>query len=289
MSDAQARRRPSWGRLGDELRRLRKLAGLNLETVAAALKVSKATVTRHELGGAHGGSPPSVRAVMLWAAACEIASPDRPVLRALAEAALDEHRPYEDWGSLATIQQGVKADEATASTLRNFDPWGVPGLFQTGDYAAAILAMTDPRRGDAEVAEAVAVRMDRKSVLYRPGRRFEFLVTEEGLRRPPAGREVQRTQLDELARAVRLQAVVFRIIPTGAPMRASLGTGFVLYEDRDEDGLPFVGIELPTGRAEKNSPAEVKFFQARYEALSEGAIHGTEAVAFIRDIEESLS
>jgi transcriptional regulator with XRE-family HTH domain len=285
MSDAQVRRRPAWGRLGTELRRLRRQAGLNQEAIAAAIGLSKATVERYELGGAHGGSPPSFMTVMTWADACEVAHPDRAALRALAEAALDEHRPYRDWGSLASLQEGVKADEATARVLRNFDPWGVPGLLQTAEYAEAILAMTDPRRAD-EVAEAVAVRMARQAILYQPGRRFEFLTTEEGLRRAPASVDVQRAQLAHLAAVVGHPSITFRVIPAGAPMTASLGTGFVLYEDRasgDSDAAaPFVAIELPHERVEVNLATEVEFYRARYETLSAGALEGGQAAALVQ-------
>src|SRR5690348_7779965 len=171
MSDAQARRRPSWGRLGEELRRLRRQAGLNQEAIAAALAVSKATVERIELGGAHGGSPPSVQAVMAWAEACAVAQPDITALRALAEAALDEHRPYRTWGTLAAIQESIRADEASAMTLRNFNPWGIPGLLQTARYARALLEMEDSR-SLGQVAEATTIRARRQEILDDPGRRF---------------------------------------------------------------------------------------------------------------------
>ena len=292
MTDAQARRRPSWSRLGSELRRLRRQAGLNQEAIARALsatkRTSKATIERIELGGAHGGSPPSVQAVMDWAQACAMARPDLTALRALAEAALDEHRPFRDWGDLASIQEGIRADEAAAATLRNFNPWGIPGLLQIPDYARAVIAMGDPRRA-GEAGAAVAVRMRRQAILYEPARQFEFLVTEAALRWRPAGPAVQRAQLAHVAAVVTQPGISFGVLPLDREGRTRPDTGFVLYEDRAEGGTPFAAVELPHERVEASTPADVEFYRARFALLKEEAVHGADALALVRDIASSLA
>lgn len=289
MSDAQPQRRPAWGRLGDELRDLRRRAGVGQPEMGATLGISKETVNRIETGGKNKGSPPSLRRVEQWIQACEIAQPDRAHLFMLASAALDEKRSYKDMGTVAEIQQGVRADEATARLLRNYDPWGIPGLLQTGDYAQAILRLAFPDRSDAEIAEGVAARWQRKEILYSPGHRFEFIVTAEGLRRPPASVHAQRVQLDQLATAITAEAVTFRILPPGSPMLDALPIGFVLYEERIDGADPFVAIEREDHRREQSTATEVVRRQAQYEAMSEGAITGDSAVEFIREVERSLS
>jgi transcriptional regulator with XRE-family HTH domain len=283
MSDA----RPSWSRLGAELRRLRRQAGRNQEAIAGALGVSKATVERIELGGAHGGSPPSVQAVTDWAQACSVARPDLPALRALAEAALDEHRPFRDWGSLASIQEGIRADEAGAMTLRNFNPWGVPGLLQTAAYAAAVLGMADPRRA-GEAPQAVAVRMARQAILHEPGRRLEFLVTEAGLRWRPVAAAGMAAQLAQVASLATSPAVALGVLPLGSPRRTRPDAGFVLYEDRAGGSSPFTAVELPHERVEASTPADVDLYRAKFALLQAEAVTGDDAVEFVREVARSL-
>jgi transcriptional regulator with XRE-family HTH domain len=288
MSDARARRRLAWGRLGAELRNLRRGAGISQDDLADTLKLSKSTVERIETGGAHGGSPPSRKTVMAWARKCDATAAEMAILRELTRAANDEHRPYQTWGTVADIQEGVRADEASAGLVRNFDSWGIPGLLQTPDYARARLRLAFPDRSDGEIAAATAVRWERKQVLYQPGHRFDFLVTAEGLRRSPVPVQAHRAQLGQLAAAITSEAVTFRIMPSGSPMLSALATGFVLFEDRADDAPPFVGIEEAASRVERHTLAEVKRHQALYEGMSEGAITGGAAIEFIRDIEESL-
>jgi transcriptional regulator with XRE-family HTH domain len=284
MSDAQARRRPSWGRLGTELRRLRTQAGLNRAAIGAAIGTSAETVTRIELGGAHGGSPPSVQRVLDWARACEVAGPDEAALRVLAEAALDEHRPYRAWGSLAEVQAGIQADEAAAMTLRNFNPWGIPGLLQSPGYARAVLEIA----GRPGTDEAVAVRMARQAILGDPRRTFEFLVTGEGLRRYPGTVTAQRLQLAHLADTMARPSVTVGVIGPDAWLPITPPLGFVLYEDRAEGGTPFVAVELPHERVEASTPADVDFYRARFAELRELATFGDEARALITAATEAL-
>lgn len=286
MSDAQARRRPAWGRLGEELRRLRRQARISQDAMGTVLGVHRSTIERIETGGANGGSPPSLQAVLDWAAATEVGHPDVPMLRALQEAAYSEHRPYREWGTVASIQAAIQADEATALTIRNFNPWGVPGLLQTSRYARALLEMDDVR-GLGDIAEAVAIRITRQSKLDEAGSRFEFLVTEEGLRRRVGSLAVHGAQLAHLADAAAEPAVTLRVIPLGAELRASATTGFVLYEDRP-DGGPFVAIELPHARVEASAPADVVLYQELYGLLLAGAAPEKDTPQLIREIARSL-
>lgn len=59
----------------------------------------------------------------------------------------------------------------------------VPGLFQTAEYTAAMLShwielLDTPN----DLGDAVAVRMERQRVIYRPGKRFVVVLEEQVLR-----------------------------------------------------------------------------------------------------------
>ena len=131
--------RPQLARLGGELRRVRVLAGLSGRQIADAVGISQPTVSRIE----RGASVPSLRELIAWADATEVSEDRRALLLGLGEAAVNEVTPLRDRtsGGLAAVQEDVRELEATARTLRNFQPGIVPGLLQTAAYAQSILAL----------------------------------------------------------------------------------------------------------------------------------------------------
>jgi len=289
MSEAQARQRPNWARLAAELRRLRRRAGKSQTAIAEALGVSRVTIERIELGGAHGGAPPSVERVMEWARACS-ARTGLAALEALADAALDEHRPYRTWGTLADLQEDVRRDEAGVRTLRGFMSWGIPALLQTPEYARAVLALSDLRDPAPDLDAAVAARVARQGILGDPGRRFEFLVTEHALLFRPEGLSVAglRGQLGHLVLATSRPTVTLGVIPSRAEAHALHLSSFFLYEDPVEDGSPFAALESPHERIEARTPADLALYQETFARLERSAVSGDEAAGLIGKVRETL-
>ena len=214
MTEGQSREpRTQRARLGAELRRARTLAGLSGRQVADATGLSQPTVSRIE----RGESVPSLREVIAWADAVEVGADRKALILGLAEAAVNEVTTFRARLSngLAAVQEDVRGLEATARTLRNFQPGIIPGLLQTAEYARRILAFADET---ANVGAAVAARLTRQEILHEPGRSFEFLLTEAALRYRPGPREVLTAQLDHLAAVVTLEAISFGVIPADAEM-----------------------------------------------------------------------
>lgn len=287
MSEARARR-PHWERLGGELRRLREFTGLTQRGIAAALRISQTSVDRIEKGGPDG-KPPAWPKIQAWAATCEAAGPDMPALRALAEAALDEHRLFRNWlpAGLTAIQEDIRLEEADAGTLRNFNPWGIPGLFQTAAYARRVLTLADYHRlGDVD--DAVRVRMLRQEILYDDKHQFEFVMTEAGLRWRPGPLPVLAAQLAHLAAMVALPSVTFSVIPSGVLAHAIPRCGFILFENITDGGDPFVAVEIDHQRVTVTEAGDVDIYRAQYGLLRRSAINGDEAVAFVRQVAESI-
>jgi len=287
MSETQAPR-PHWARLGRELRRLREFAGLTQRDIAGALRVSQATVDRTERGGPRG-RPPSWPAVRQWAGLCAEAQPDLGALREMTALALDEHTLYRNLMSegLASVQEGIHTGEATARLLRNFNPWGVPGLLQTEGYARHVLAITDYQQAGG-IDAAVKARLRRQEVLHDRAHRFEFVVTAEGLRKQLAPVPVLAAQLDYLAEVAALPSVSFSVVPDGAQLHAWPAFGFVIYENHADGQEPWVAVELYHKRIEISEPAEVEVYRAQYELLRQPAVSGNEAVALVRAARERL-
>jgi transcriptional regulator with XRE-family HTH domain len=281
MTEGQAREpRPQRERLGQELQRIRMLAGLSGAQVAQVLGVSQSTVSRME----RGDSVPSVQQVTSWADAAGASEERRMLVLYLAEAVVNEvitHRErLTDWG-LAAEQETVHGLEQTARTLRHFQPCIIPGLLQTAEYARRILAMADP---SADLGQAVAARMARQAILYDPGRTLEFLLTEAALRYRPGPGDILTAQLAHLASVATLETVSFGVIPADAEMHAITRCGFILYEDRADGRPPFAFAETPHASLSASDPADVQVYRDQLEGFRRSAVYGADAIGIVRSI-----
>jgi transcriptional regulator with XRE-family HTH domain len=287
MNDGQSREsRTHRARLGQELQRVRVLAGLSGRQIADTIGVSQSTVSRIE----RGDSVPSIRQVNTWTEAAGASDDKRALLASLAEIAVNEvttHRARLAEGGLAAVQDSVHDLEQTARMLRHFQPGIIPGLLQTAEYARRILTFADPA---ADIGQAIAARLARQQSLYEPGRSCVLLLTEAALRfRPPGPREVLTGQLDHLAATVTLEAISFGVIPADAEMHAIIRCGFILYEDRIDDQPPFAFVETPHASLTASDPADVAVYQSQLEAFRRSAVYGTEAIDIVRSIAHPLT
>lgn len=273
-------------RLGTELRRVRRLAGLAGRDMARQIGASQAHVSRVEAGKA----VPTLPQVRAWAAAADVPEEARPALVALTEAALNEFDSWQarDGAQLAAMQRDVGGLEAEAGVSRHFQPAIVPGLLQTAEYARRVLAITDIR-GWGDHAAAVAARMERQQILYQPGRRFEFLLTEAAIRLRIGPPHVMRGQTARIRSAMSLENVDIGIVPLGEDAKVIPWCAFHLYDDLPDGQLPFVTMEIPHGRLTVSDPADVAVYAEQIEAIRQAAAHGTEAEGLLDLIDGSLS
>ena len=285
MSEGQAREPQAHRtRLGEELKRLRVLAGLSGHQVAVAVGVSQSTISRIE----RGDSVPSVQQVNAWADAARIGEERRILLLSLAEAAVNEVITHRErlTGGLAAVQDTVHDLERTAKTLRHFQPCIIPGLLQTAEYARRILTFADP---SSDIGQAIAARMARQRLLYEPDRSFEFLLTESALRYRPGPEHVFTAQLDHLAAVVTLNTISFGVMPANAEMHAIPRCAFILYEDRIDDRPPFAFVETPHASLSASDPPDVQIYRDQLEAFRRSAIYGAEAIDIVRSIAHPLT
>jgi len=105
------------------------LAGLSGRQIAQTTGISQPRVSRVE----RGESVLSIRELEAWADATGAGEDRRALLLGLGEAAVNEVTTLRARLSngLASVQQSVRELEATARTLRNFQPGIIPGLLQT--------------------------------------------------------------------------------------------------------------------------------------------------------------
>ncbi len=281
MSGGQVREpRPQRARLGQELQRLRMLADLSGPQVAQALGISQSKVSRIE----RGLSAPTLAQAAAWADAAGASEERRQLVLYLAEAVVNEvithSERFEGWG-LAAEQEIVQREEESARVLLHFQPCFIPGLLQTAEYARRILTFSDP---SADTAQALANRLARQQGLYKPARKFEFILTEAALRYRPGPGDVRTAQLSHLASVATLETVSLGVIPADAEMHTLTQTAFILYDDRTDDRPPFVKVEAPHASLSASEPGDVQVYRNRLDAYRRSAIFGGEAIEFVRSI-----
>jgi transcriptional regulator with XRE-family HTH domain len=273
-------------RLGAELRRLRKAAGLSGEQVGQALGISQSTVSKVEAGQTRI----TAERVERWT---RLAGTTDQVAAELVELARDAAVELTTWGTVygqpggqARKQRQVAELEEAATALRFFNTSTVPGLVQLDEYALRVLRFADPT-GRQDYGAAVAARMARQRILYDRSKQFTFLVTEGALRWRPGPAELQLAQLDRIAGLLSLPNVEVGLVGFDREAPTLYSHGFRIYELGGEDGT-LVTVELTDGELTLSDPENVEVYTKRYELLRSAARFGDEARALLARIAEDL-
>jgi hypothetical protein len=138
--------------------------------------------------------------------------------------------------------------EAAASLIRSFEVQFVHGLFQTEDYARAVIALGHRAASAAELDRRVHLRMQRQSLLTaQPPPRVWSVMDEAVLQRPVGGTPVMRAQLARLREIAGLPNVTLQVVPFGRGGHAGAGGAFTLLRFREPDLPDVVYIEQLTG------------------------------------------
>lgn len=272
-------------RLGAELRRLRKLAGISGRAAAGHVGIGQASVSRIEAGQ----QVPSMPEVRAWAEAVEATPEQRQHLEELTEAALNE---VEQWrarqqAGLPTMQADTQYLEATARTMIGFQPTIVPGLLQTAEYARRVFEVVDVV-GGLDYPGAVQARLERQRILYEQDRRFEFLISEEALRRRIVSADILTAQLHHIASMATLPTITIGIIPTEAPVRALPWCGFNLHDDVDDNQPPYVMIEMAHAGITVSDPDDVAIYRQQIQLLRETALRHETATRLLSHLTNRL-
>lgn len=264
---------PTRTTLANELLRLRDLAGLSGREMGRRIGVSQPMMSR--IG--RGLTLPSLPVVRAWLEECT-ADPD--VVARIVALTEDAHGEIRPWGALyadtSQLQGGVGARDADASLIRNFQPTVLPGLLQTAGYAQAVLGLGR----SPDVSAAVRARLERQSLLYEGGRRFEFVIAEHVLRWPPAPGALQG-QADRLASVSTLPSVEIRVLPDTVSAGVVPWHNFVLRSATD--GVVTASAELMFGAQDDAGAGEmVALYEQTWSRLWDAAAQGEAALELIR-------
>jgi transcriptional regulator with XRE-family HTH domain len=199
--------------LGTQLRRLREARGITAQEAAREIRASESKISRMELGRNAVREVDVADLLTLYG----ITDPaEREQLLSLASQANQPgwwHR-YQD--VLPSWFQAYIGLEESAESIRSYDMQFVPGLLQTEEYAAAVIALGEFSLEETE--RLVFLRKERQRRFSSGCLRLTAVIDETALRRPFAEPALMRAQLEYLLDICDRPAFTLQVRPlvTGA-------------------------------------------------------------------------
>jgi hypothetical protein len=234
----------------------------------------------------HGVQAPADQDIRDWCRACtaEDQIPDLIATARAVESAYLEFRRQARAGMKLVLGPHTFSRYQQTGQLRIYEHNVVPGLFQTAEYAAAMLSfwikfLSTPNDIDA----AVAVRMERQRIIYDRRKRFDVVLEEQALRTWFGTAETQAGQLDRLLAVMSLPTVSLGIIPMMTQRLAVASAGFWIFDDS------LVALETPTASIEVTRPREIELYATMFERLQAAALYGPPARALITKALQELA
>lgn len=262
--------------LGRRLRELRRAAGLSGRQLSEALSWSPSKVSKLE----NGRQTPSDDDLRAWARATASETETDALLTALHTLEVQ----HAEWQRLLRVglrprqQRHLEWDQQTR-LFRVFEATVVPGLLHTAEYARARFVEGARRLGlPDDVDDAVALRLRRQEILYRPDKRFHFVLTEAALRFRLCAPEILIGQLDRLLALTQLPNVRLGIIAFDTPYSTSPWHGFWMYDDER------VLVETFSAALDLRQPGEIALYAEAFEQLAAVAHYGRAARGVINRV-----
>jgi transcriptional regulator with XRE-family HTH domain len=247
--------------LGTQLRRLRESRGISAQAAAKAIRGSDSKISRIELGR-NAIREIDVLDLLTFYGVDPV---EREQLLHLAEQA---NRPgwwhrfndiLPDW-----FQSYVGMEEA-ATAIRVYEPQLIPGLLQTQQYTAAVLAMCDIPIGEAE--RHVILRKERQRRFAEGRLKLWAIVEETALRRPIGSKEILRDQLAYLLSLTGRPNLTLQVIPDGTGGHA-VSSGFTILRFEETDLPDIAYLEHLTSALYFDKKSDVDRYLMAMERLS---------------------
>ena len=183
--------------LANALERRREAAGLSREDVSSSLEWSSMKLWRIETARVTVAAGDARELALLY----HLEDADT---QALVELARQARRPGWWKGMSQSLPEGFSVHlelESAARAIRTYEAQFIPGLWQTEDYARAVLSARSVNSTPDGVERQVTIRMRRQQILDRaspPPPEIWAVLDESVIRRAVGGRDVMRRQLARL-------------------------------------------------------------------------------------------
>lgn len=267
--------------LGARLRELRQRANFSGKQLAESLSWQPSKVSKIELGK----QTPSDDDIVAWTEATNCSSDGADLLASLHTLEV-QHAEWQRQlkGGLKPHQNEIAELNARTRFFRVFESTYIPGLLQTAEYVRARFVQSiSVFKIRNDINEAVQARLQRQDILYRPEKRFHFVITEAALRYRLCPPVAMLGQLDRLISIAALSNVKLGIIGFDTAYVVAPAHGFwILDEDR---------VMVETFSAELNlaQPQETSLYGTVFDSLAAVASYGRSARAIITRVVDDLA
>lgn len=267
--------------LGKRLRELRVAAKLSGKGLAESLSWPGSKVSKIETGK----QTPTDDDIRDWARATNAEGQAASLLAALHNLELQ----HAEWQRV--LKAGMKSHQISLSQLdertklyRGFENTVVHGLMQTPEYARARFAqVVMVHKVPNDINEAVKARMQRQEMLYRPDRRFHFVITEAALRYRLVDRDIMLGQLDRLMALTSMRNIRLGIIDFKTKYVTDPRHGFWIYDDQ------LVQFESYSAEINLRQPSEIEFYATIFDHLAAVAKYGPDARVVLTRVIQQLA
>ena len=270
--------------------RLREATGQNQTDFGARNGLSQPKVSRLE----RGVQLPTRQQAEAWATAAGLDPDQREGLLDDLEAAMTESASWLDEvrHGVAAKQRRIAQVEQSASVVRTF-AMIVPGLLQTAEYTRRLFDMQGSLQPELfpDVGAARAAWAERQQALFKPDRRYEFLLPVSALWWRPGPDSAPRmlaAQLRQVASLSTLDTVRLGIIPQEAAALVCVMHGFTVVGEPGSDDDVEVTIDTITRELHIRDEPQVSTYLKAWERLSEPAVFDDDARELLADISAQL-
>lgn len=252
--------------LADQLREIRKDAGLTGLALADRAGIHRTTVAKIE----HGQRSPTAEQVRAWCAACGAEGQVDDLLSSLrtVESAYVEWRRVQRTG-FRRLQETMTDLYVQSADIRSYSGTVVPGLLQTPDYCRAVLSRIGEHHGTRDdINSAIEVRMNRRELLRDGTRRFVCVLEESVLHHRIGSADVMREQLDFLLDVMSWPAIAVQVVPFGVDRPQWPIETFMMFDDHT------VRVELLSARVQVEAAYELDWYRRSFTTLAGMAVAG---------------
>jgi transcriptional regulator with XRE-family HTH domain len=178
--------------------------------------------------------------------------------------------------------------EVRAVRIHQWSPLVVPGLFQTEDYARAVISAGERFLSPEEVEQKVKERMDRQQILRRQTGRLQVweVIPEGALRHIIGSPETQRVQLDRLIQAATTPGVVIQILPFSAYDNPGTNGPILIFDFTKDPTIAYADCD--GGGMLVESPELVIALTTKMSLIRAAALSPRESLQLLRRVRDEI-
>lgn len=187
--------------------------------------------------------------------------------------------------------QFIEYEEA-ASVLRTYEPLLVPGLFQTEEYADAIIRrLADPDASADLIQTRMEIRLTRQQLLEQPSPPVLMCVIDQAaIQRIVGERSIARAQIERLISLAAKPNITIEVVPFDAGLHRGMLEGFVILEFPDPEDSDVLFVETSRDLIVSHDEAgEISGYLEVFNDLRSSSLGSDGTLAYLNDLVKRVS